>query len=117
MVCGLPKISFNARVSNGRKSYAGQFPWLAGLFIDSVRFYCFPRIFIISKLQKFKCGATLISSKTVITASHCITSSNDEVLDANRFKIMLGMQHRKILSGNERLMKVCFVIINILILL
>jgi secreted trypsin-like serine protease len=46
----------SARIVGGSEAYAGQFPWQAGIFLDGNAF----------------CGGSLISSRVVLTAAHCV---------------------------------------------
>lgn len=52
-------------VINGRPALKGQFPWLAAYFHNGVR------------ENGFICGGSLVSSKAVLTAAHCIHNKYD----------------------------------------
>jgi secreted trypsin-like serine protease len=53
-VCGVPNPKL--RVVGGNVTHPNEFPWVVAL----------------EKKNRFYCGATLISSKHVLTAAHCI---------------------------------------------
>lgn len=54
VACGIAGKS--VRIVGGRPVIKNQYPWMALLMYDG----------------KFYCGATLISNKYVLTASHCV---------------------------------------------
>lgn len=55
--CGVVSTS-KGLISGGRVSERGKWPWVAALFD--------------TKTQKFFCGSSLISSRHVLTAAHCV---------------------------------------------
>lgn len=67
-VCGLPFQKLpetTGLVINGKPAKKGQFPWLAAYYHNGVR------------ESGFICGGSLVSSKVVITAAHCIHYKHD----------------------------------------
>lgn len=52
------------RIIGGKKATLGQYPWIARLGYIST---C-------AKEPVFQCGATLINTRYVITASHCVVN-------------------------------------------
>lgn len=66
--CGLPFQKLpetTGLVINGKPAKKGQFPWLAAYYHNGVR------------ESGFICGGSLVSSKAVITAAHCIHYKHD----------------------------------------
>ncbi|XP_070491941.1 serine protease gd-like isoform X2 [Chironomus tepperi] len=66
--CGLPFQKLpesTGLVINGKPAKKGQFPWLAAYYHNGVR------------ESGFICGGSLVSSKAIITAAHCIHYKND----------------------------------------
>lgn len=61
--CGVKSQDLNNRITGGEESTYGEFPW-AGLI----------RYKVGKKRFHTKCGCTLLSSRWVLTAAHCITS-------------------------------------------
>lgn len=66
--CGVPSRPVSGTtglVVNGQVAVKGQFPWLAAYYHNGVND------------NGFICGGSLISSKAVITAAHCVHSKRD----------------------------------------
>lgn len=57
--CGVPRVSVNQLIFNGRDTVLGQWPWHAALYHRE------------KTSDKYWCGATLINAWFVITAAHC----------------------------------------------
>lgn len=64
-VCG--ETSVSNRVNFGSDASLGQFPWLVAYFYIEKN----------SEKGKFICGGSLISSKLIVTAAHCIHEKGD----------------------------------------
>ncbi|XP_059486850.1 coagulation factor X-like isoform X2 [Neocloeon triangulifer] len=69
----------NPLITNGQQSVKGQHPWHASL--AETKF---------SKKVNF-CGATLLSSKTLVTAAHCVVDDFSNIRSTRRIYIILGM--------------------------
>uniref|UniRef100_A0A8C6DCY4 Complement C1s subcomponent n=1 Tax=Moschus moschiferus TaxID=68415 RepID=A0A8C6DCY4_MOSMO len=101
-VCGIPKFSRNllARIINGRPVQKGTTPWIA----------------MLSHLngQPF-CGGSLLGSKWIVTAAHClhevldsedITLHHLDLLSPSAFKIIMGKLRRAQSDENEQSLSV-----------
>ena len=54
--CGVPQVNRN-RIVGGQPAKKNQYPWLVAIF----------------DLGEHICGGTLLSSRTVLSAAHCVT--------------------------------------------
>ncbi|XP_045021784.1 mannan-binding lectin serine protease 1 isoform X3 [Bubalus bubalis] len=101
-VCGIPKFSRNllARIINGRPTQKGTTPWIA----------------MLSHLngQPF-CGGSLLGSKWIVTAAHCLHEAPDSeglslhdlgLLSPSAFKIIMGKLRRTQSDENEQSLSV-----------
>ncbi|KAM9089993.1 mannan-binding lectin serine protease 1 isoform 5-T7 [Megaptera novaeangliae] len=101
-VCGIPKFSRNlmARIFNGRPAQKGTTPWIA----------------MLSHLngQPF-CGGSLLGSKWIVTAAHCLHQLLDseeatlhglDLLSPSAFKIIMGKHWRYRSDENEQSLNV-----------
>uniref|UniRef100_A0A4W2GWX9 MBL associated serine protease 1 n=1 Tax=Bos indicus x Bos taurus TaxID=30522 RepID=A0A4W2GWX9_BOBOX len=101
-VCGIPKFSRNllARIINGRPAQKGTTPWIA----------------MLSHLngQPF-CGGSLLGSKWIVTAAHCLHEAPDsedvtlrdlDLLSPSAFKIIMGKLRRTQSDENEQSLRV-----------
>ncbi|XP_067594475.1 mannan-binding lectin serine protease 1 isoform X2 [Pseudorca crassidens] len=101
-VCGIPKFSRNlmARIFSGRPAQKGTTPWIA----------------MLSHLngQPF-CGGSLLGSKWIVTAAHCLHQSLDsedatlhglDLLSPSAFKIIMGKHWRYRSDENEQSLNV-----------
>jgi len=79
--CGKPAIQ-GIRVVAGQTAVRGSWPW---------------QLLMVYK-GHHRCGATLIASKWVVTAAHCIYNRE---WDAKNFKIRVGEFDRKVEEGTE----------------
>lgn len=59
-ICGRSQSKLSPFIANGKTVKPGDWPWLAGLFLNN------------DINIDFLCGASLITSRTLITAAHCI---------------------------------------------
>uniref|UniRef100_A0A8C3YP45 Complement C1s subcomponent n=1 Tax=Catagonus wagneri TaxID=51154 RepID=A0A8C3YP45_9CETA len=97
-VCGTPKFSRNllARIFNGHPAQKGTTPWIA----------------MLSHLngQPF-CGGSLLDSKWIVTAAHCLHQSLDsedptihdwDLLSPSAFRIIMGKHWRRRSDENEQ---------------
>lgn len=76
-------------ITNGYPTKEGDWPWHSAIFhISGVR-------------SEYKCGGTLINSKTVITAAHCLYESGRQI-NAERVIIQLGKHNRELSSPNTQ---------------
>lgn len=74
--CGRSSNKINPLIVSGEKTYRGQWPWLAAIFLVKLEF-------------EFQCAGTLISNNHVITAAHCLILNNVN-LPPGTFLISLG---------------------------
>ncbi|XP_022425610.1 mannan-binding lectin serine protease 1 isoform X4 [Delphinapterus leucas] len=101
-VCGIPKFSRNlmARIFSGRPAQKGTTPWIA----------------MLSHLngQPF-CGGSLLGSKWIVTAAHCLHQLLDsedatlhglDLLSPSAFKIIMGKHWRYRSDENEQSLSV-----------
>lgn len=65
-------------VSFGEAVDDGQYPWHAGLYFNNTR-----------KEIALQCGGTLLNSRIVISAAHCLDQF-DENIPKNKFLVLLG---------------------------
>ena len=67
------------RIVNGILAELNEFPWMAALVYEES-----------NGEQKTACGGSLISSNVIITAAHCIPSTNDQLSNYELRKIKIG---------------------------
>lgn len=92
--CGVSKIKESAgsgTVVGGKPATKGFWPWQAAVYVKGV----------------FKCGGTLVNNRFIVTAAHCITSSN-----AGDYKIVLGDHNRDIGEGTEQTVGVTLITVH-----
>lgn len=65
--CGASVIAANPLVIHGAPSHRGEFPFLVALYKKEAG----------SKKINFHCGATLVSNRHIITAAHCVKSTDE----------------------------------------
>jgi len=102
--CGLidkPSSSSN-RILGGRPSQKNRYPWMA-------RFGY--------KKRNHICGGSLISSRWILTAAHCVTDCDDngnncEDRQSSDFKVFLGDHNKDILEGQEIKMNISEIIVH-----
>ncbi|KAL7034191.1 hypothetical protein ACKWTF_007887 [Chironomus riparius] len=69
--CGVPQIRLQnstGLILSGKVAMKGQFPWLAAYYHNDIG------------NTGFICGGSLVSSKVVLTAAHCIHDKQDQVV-------------------------------------
>lgn len=71
-------------------AHQGQFPFHTAIFYDS----------------QYRCGASLISQKSTLTAAHCVVDLAQNILLLDEFYLLFGTIDLQVLSGNEALRKV-----------
>ncbi|XP_065332045.1 trypsin-1-like [Cloeon dipterum] len=81
-VCGVPNPK--TRVVGGNVTMPNEFPWVVAL----------------ERRNKFYCGATLISSKHVLTAAHCIDGFN-----TREIKVYMGVHNRLAMNSETTLVR------------
>lgn len=88
-ICGRERVTSTPLIFQGRSLERGQLPWLVGLF---------ERNRDLSLI--FFCGATLISSSTVISAAHCFRHPGRD-LPASNTVVSLGRNTIDLISDGE----------------
>jgi len=79
--CGQQKIPMT-RVVGGKDAKSGSWPWQIGMFYRG----------------RFGCGGTLVNSKWVVTASHCVDRRS-----ASSFEVVLGDYDHRRSEGEQRI--------------
>ena len=74
-------------MSADTEAATGQFPFHVAIFGRSRQYYI--------------CSGSLISSKAVLTAAHCIVNTNNELRDKSNYKLLFGAVDLKNLQGTE----------------
>lgn len=77
--CGIRPISppSKARIVGGEEAWLGQFPWQMQLLVKPSNKETF----------RFQCGGTLVANNLIITAAHCVTTT-----DTESYSIVAGKQ-------------------------
>ena len=83
-------------MARGRKATSGEFPFHAALFLNLL----------------YRCGGSLISSKAVVTAAHCVVYKKDQIIEKERLKLLFGSVDLKVLKATEALREVEELIIH-----
>ncbi|XP_065076658.1 serine protease gd-like [Ochlerotatus camptorhynchus] len=80
-ICGQPASPAVALLFRGTKTRRGEWPWLSAIYFKNSD---------LGSLQ-FRCGATLISDKILLTAAHCLLTENRNTrLQAAEILVSLG---------------------------
>ncbi|XP_071638391.1 serine protease gd-like isoform X2 [Temnothorax longispinosus] len=80
--CGITSYyneSTNSQISNGEETLPGQWPWVAGLFIDR-------------NVYAFRCIGSILTDTHILTAALCLklTNTNNDTIDHNILEVVLG---------------------------
>ncbi|XP_071564126.1 serine protease gd isoform X1 [Temnothorax nylanderi] len=80
--CGITSYyteSTNSLISNGEETLPGQWPWVAGLFIDR-------------NVYTFRCIGSILTDTHILTAALCLklTNTNNDTIDHNILEVVLG---------------------------
>lgn len=92
--CGLSGSPVQNRFSSGSQANVGQFPFHVAIFRDLI----------------YRCGGSLVSQKTVVTAGHCVVRDNQQAYPSDDFRLLFGVVDLKSLSGAEAVREVAEVI-------
>ncbi|KAK6621253.1 hypothetical protein RUM43_011559 [Polyplax serrata] len=85
--CGTPSIQPSPLITHGQLTSRGQWPWHVALYKN------------VGTDLTFFCGGSLINSKYVLTAAHCVTKTyTTKPLDENTLVVYLGKYHLKLWS-------------------
>ncbi|XP_013788694.1 proclotting enzyme-like [Limulus polyphemus] len=71
--CGWQTVPLR-KIIGGHESFVGSWPWIAALYRDKIQ----------------RCGGSLVTSRHVITAGHCVVSSGGVRHRINTFTVRLG---------------------------
>lgn len=82
--------ALRSRFTGGTEAESGQFPFHTAVFRDLY----------------YICGGSLISSKAVVSAAHCVVNDQKQVLNKESFRLLFGAIDLKSLSGTEALREV-----------
>ena len=74
-------------INEGIEAGRGQFPFHVAIFGRERQYYI--------------CGGSLISSKAVLTAAHCVVNSSNELRDKSNYKLLFGAVDLLNLQGTE----------------
>jgi hypothetical protein len=91
--CGVPQVDFPKSTSlivRGKMALRGQFPWLAAYYHSDV------------ESSGFICGGSLVSTKIVITAAHCINDKSDATSIKQPEQAIIYLGRYNLRSENER---------------
>lgn len=88
--CG--KIQSKLRIAGDKKAASRQFPFHVAIFGGDD--------------QRYICGGSLISSKAVVTAAHCVAHNTGELKNKDHIKVLFGSVDLKTLTGKEALREV-----------
>lgn len=95
--CGKRFFHQNALITNGILSNEGDWPWHAALYhISHVDF-------------SYKCGGTLFTTNSILTAAHCVYESN-EPIEPDRVLIYLGRLNLRVAGPNSQTLQVIYVV-------
>jgi trypsin len=90
----LSEIPLQNRFSGGSKADVGQFPFHTAVYRDDI----------------YRCGGSLISESTVVTACHCVVNDVNVIYPKESFRLLFGAVDLKALSGSEALREVSEII-------
>ena len=74
-VCGKKYDEGNDRIVGGEKAEKNEFPWLVALVMKGTRIPF--------------CGGSLINSRYILTAAHCMLDENYSPMDPSAFEVIL----------------------------
>uniref|UniRef100_A0A182M071 Peptidase S1 domain-containing protein n=1 Tax=Anopheles culicifacies TaxID=139723 RepID=A0A182M071_9DIPT len=96
--CGKRKVT-NFLIVNGATSKDGYWPWHVALFRNDARsFY-------------YACGGTILDQRTVLTAAHCLTTSNG-IIERQRLVVQVGRNRLSLASKRSQELDVSQLIIH-----
>uniref|UniRef100_A0A4Y0BVR1 Peptidase S1 domain-containing protein n=1 Tax=Anopheles funestus TaxID=62324 RepID=A0A4Y0BVR1_ANOFN len=86
--CGKRKV-VNFLIVNGTEAKDGYWPWHVALFHNNARSFI------------YACGGTILDQNTVLTAAHCLTTSNG-VMAKERLVVQVGRNRLRVASNRAQ---------------
>lgn len=99
--CGKRYVHHNALITNGFESNDGDWPWHAALY----------HISTLNLGVSYKCGGTLISTSSVLTAAHCVCNNN-EAIAPESVLVALGRHNLRAYGANSQSLEVIYALVQ-----
>ncbi|XP_077287006.1 chymotrypsinogen A-like isoform X1 [Arctopsyche grandis] len=79
--CGRRQIDYTELIIRGDKTRPGDWPWHIALY---------GRIANVTNPLSYRCGGSIVSDTAIVTAAHCVTTSNGDALLSNKLLAVAG---------------------------
>ncbi|CAH1981964.1 unnamed protein product [Acanthoscelides obtectus] len=76
--CGRERVPGAPLIVHGNDTQKGSYPWATIIFIKE------------GNTMKFICGGSMISTRFILTAAHCVTTEDGNLFDSNLFEVAVG---------------------------